>query len=72
MVAGNLSCPKCQGRMETGFLPDRGYGAVFVGSWQAGAPDRGWFGLKWRGKTQYEITAYRCSACGYLEHYANP
>ena len=73
MATRNMSCAKCQGRMEQGVIPDFGYGNVFVSSWQEGVPERNWFGiLKWRGKAKHEITAYRCTKCGYLECYANP
>ena len=66
-------CPKCQGRMEVGLIPDVGYGKVWVAAWQQGAPEKGLLGgLKRAGKTRYEIIAYRCTACGYLESYAHP
>lgn len=29
-------------------------------------------GTKVRGKEHHQITAYRCSACGYIEFYADP
>ena len=65
------SCPKCKGEMEPGVIPDMGYGRVWVSGWQPGAADKGPLGgLKMRGKARYEVTAYRCKACGFLESYA--
>jgi len=38
-----------------------------------GAPEKGWTGnVKMKGKRKLDITAYRCTSCGYLESYANP
>ncbi|MEZ0244546.1 MAG: hypothetical protein ACAH11_14320 [Sphingomonas sp.] len=45
-------------------------GAHAVSSWIEGAPDRGWLGLKLRGRTKYEILTWRCGRCGFLEGYA--
>jgi hypothetical protein len=39
-------CPKCQQEMEEGFIPDRSYGAILVGSWLEGAPEKGWTGAR--------------------------
>jgi hypothetical protein len=56
--------------MEQGVIPDQGYGKVWASSWQQNN-ERGFFGgLKsWKVK-RIEITAYRCTKCGYLESYA--
>jgi hypothetical protein len=65
-------CSKCQGQMELGHRPDYSYGAILVGSWVEGAPEKGLLGsLKIKGKRQFPISTYRCSACGYLESYAH-
>ena len=66
------SCPKCQGSMEVGLLPDLGdANHVFAGSWLAGEPEkRWWLGLKMKDKHRFRINAYRCTKCGYLESYA--
>jgi Domain of unknown function (DUF6487) len=67
----NMSCPKCKGEMEPGVVPDMGYGKVWVSRWQRGAAEKGLLGgLKVRGRLSYEISVYRCKACGYLESYA--
>lgn len=69
MAAGS-HCPKCEGRMEEGFTPDYGYGEKHDAAWHAGAPDKRWWGLKIDKKSMRPITAYRCSRCGFIEHYA--
>ena len=67
----NAGCPKCKSEMEPGVIPDMGYGKVWVSRWQEGIAEKGLLmGLKGRGKRRYEIGAYRCKACGFLELYA--
>src|SRR5215510_13188372 len=45
---------------------------LFMSKWVEGAAQKGFFGLKLKGKRQFAITTYRCTACGYLESYAGP
>jgi predicted nucleic-acid-binding Zn-ribbon protein len=67
------TCPKCQGAMETGFIPDSAYGAVLRTNWTEGEPETNFFGmLKIKGKRKIAITTDRCATCGYLESYARP
>jgi hypothetical protein len=69
----NPECPKCRHGMEAGFIPDASYGAILIGSWLEGGPEKGWAGsVKLKGKRKFDITTYRCTSCGYLESYANP
>jgi hypothetical protein len=64
-------CPKCQGSMQEGFIPDHSHGAVLLTSWVEGEPVKNFFGsVKQRGRTTKPITASRCSVCGFLELYA--
>jgi hypothetical protein len=65
-------CPKCQKKMETGHIPDVGYGVITQGTWTSGAAEQRRFlgGIKYDKKRQVPITAYRCSRCGFLELYA--
>jgi Domain of unknown function (DUF6487) len=66
-----LSCPKCHGAMEEGFVADQTYGGVRVSKWVEGAPKKSfWSGTKTQGKEQVQIRTYRCTGCGYLESYA--
>jgi hypothetical protein len=37
-------CPKRERAMEEGFIPDIAYGAVLLGSWVEGTPEKGWTG----------------------------
>jgi predicted nucleic-acid-binding Zn-ribbon protein len=72
-ITDMTTCPKCQGAMETGYIPDANYGGVLRSSWTEGAPERNFFGLlKFKGKRQIATTTDRCTTCGYLESYARP
>ena len=65
------TCPKCAGAMADGFIVDHSYGTASVASWVEGEPKKSfWVGLKLGGKSQVEITTWRCSRCGFLESYA--
>ena len=67
----SLSCPRCSGSMESGYILDEGYGTRTVAKWVAGEPERSiWTGLKLRGKAPHDVVTYRCKRCGYLESYA--
>jgi len=67
----NMTCPKCSGEMEEGFVADNTYGAVLPSQWVEGEPEMSfWTGARTKGKVQVRITTYRCTQCGYLESYA--
>ncbi|MDB5694029.1 MAG: hypothetical protein JWO81_3092 [Alphaproteobacteria bacterium] len=72
MMNRPANCPKCDGRMSTGFILDIGHGgAVTVSKWQEGAPQKSfWTGIKQRKEQQQEIATWRCERCGFLESYA--
>ena len=39
--------------------------------WVKGHPERGVMGgVKIKDRSHFPVTAYRCTRCGYLEHYA--
>ena len=64
-------CPKCAGAMTRGFVVDATHGGTAVSSWVEGAPRKSmWTGIKVTGLARSEIAAWRCSRCGFLEHYA--
>ena len=66
-----LTCPKCSGGMEEGFLADNTYGGFLPGQWVQGEPKKSfWGGITVRGKVKIQIATYRCTRCGYLESYA--
>jgi hypothetical protein len=57
--------------MEEGFVLDHSHGALMQAEWVEGPPKRSfWTGLTVRGTVRYNVTTYRCPACGYLESYA--
>jgi hypothetical protein len=68
------SCPKCQGAMEEGFIPD-GIGSLRAAKpseWYPGEWERSiWTGVKQIGRNHFEVRTYRCTGCGYLESYAD-
>ena len=64
------NCPKCQGSMAEGFVVENNQGMNRVNGWVGGAPEKGIFGVKLRGRPQYDIQTWRCGRCGFLESYA--
>ena len=64
------SCPRCQGSMIEGFVAYDKDGIKAVSKWIEGPPIKRWWGIKVRGKAQYDIQTWRCARCGFLESYA--
>ena len=65
-------CPKCEGTMIQGFVPDFAHGGRFVTSWHAGAPETSfWLGTKVEKEDGIPVGAFRCDRWGYLEFYAS-
>jgi hypothetical protein len=57
--------------MEVGTIADFTHGHAVVGSWQRGVAEKGLMGgLRTMGRERLEITAFRSTACGFLECYA--
>jgi len=73
-MANVTKCPKCQGAMEEGFIPD-GIGALRaakITEWYEGMAEGSiWTGVKTSSKTHYKVRTFRCVVCGYLESYAD-
>lgn len=65
-------CPKCGGDMTQGFVLDLvDLGNFHVPNWFSGVPQRGgWQSIKVEQKKAIPIATFRCSACGFLESYA--
>ncbi len=63
----STECPKCQGVLEEGFMPDRPDDKVFPAIWVEGNP--GYKEIEKKGR-KYRIQSYRCMSCGYMESYA--
>ena len=73
MASRRTQCPKCDGNMEQGFVPDFAHGAIVVSSWHAGQPKKSfWRKTKVTFKEGLPLGAFRCSSCGFLEFYADP
>jgi len=70
------TCPLCSGRLEEGVLRDRGHlNAVEPQEWASGETVQkvylGFIPVN-RPAKRYQVTAMRCTACGYLMEFANP
>jgi Domain of unknown function (DUF6487) len=66
-----VHCPKCNGDMQPGFIPDFGYGSILPSSWMEGEAAKNWMGnVKIKGKPRLPTSADRCVKCGFLELYA--
>ena len=77
MTESQITCAKCGGLMEAGWVPDFGHGSVFLPKWFRGVPEKSW----WTGLRIPEhdplndplyIRVFRYEACGFLEAYAKP
>ncbi len=63
-------CPKCEGEMQRGFIPDYAYLHLRPSGWVGGSPRRSfWYGIK-VPRGAIPIVTFRCMRCGYLESYA--
>jgi hypothetical protein len=66
-----VSCARCHGSMEPGFIVDHDYGAVAKSEWASGEPKYShWLGMKMSNRRRYDVITYRCTRCGALESYA--
>ena len=72
MTTNKLLCPKCNGEMAQGFVPDYSHGATLVGSWHAGHPKKSfWSRTKAPFREGIPIAAFRCQKCGFTEFYSD-
>jgi hypothetical protein len=72
MTTIKVQCPKCNGEMAQGFVPDYYQSGIFVGSWHPGHPKKSfWKGTKASEAEGLPIGAFRCQNCGLLEFYAD-
>jgi ribosomal protein S27AE len=70
----NPGCPKCQGVMVAGWVPDTTRNRTLQSAWLPGKPEprESFLGIRWKADQNVPITAFRCANCGYLEFYAKP
>jgi hypothetical protein len=65
------TCPKCQARMEEGYVVDSVHARWVVSTWIEGAPEKSrWTGLRVKRRRVLNTESWRCTACGFLETYA--
>jgi predicted nucleic-acid-binding Zn-ribbon protein len=69
-MATEIYCPKCKEQMIEGFLLDRNNEVKLQSVWVAGVPENSqWAGLKTKNRDIFNVQAFRCSHCNYLEFY---
>lgn len=69
-MAMTISCLRCHGTMEEGYLLEITRVAAEQQLWVKGAPmpSGGWgAGLETSGTARYKVATWRCANCGYLE-----
>ncbi len=72
MTNERMQCPKCNGQMVQGFVPDYSQSAALVAAWHLGQPQKSfWTKTKVSHSEGLPIGAFRCQRCGYLEFYAD-
>ena len=72
MINKKKHCPKCEGEMIQGFVPDYSHAAILIGSWHEGSPKKSfWTKTKAPFADGLPIGAFRCEKCGFLEFYAD-
>jgi hypothetical protein len=72
MIDAGLRCAKCNAEMVQGFIPDITHGAILVGQWYSGPPEKSfWTNTKHPRAEGVPIGAFRCQKCGFLEFYAD-
>ena len=74
-IGKRVVCPKCEGVMREGFVPDYTKEEFLAtqlrpGVWVAGRPQSSFWTGTWTGEERYPVRAFRCDECGYLEFYA--
>ncbi len=71
MDESNTNCPKCNEKMEEGFIVDHTSNVNVPSNWIEGKPVKSfWGGTKISDKKNYQIKTLRCVRCGFLESYA--
>jgi hypothetical protein len=70
MAAKMNTCPKCQARMEEGYIIDSMASWQVVSTWIEGSPERSrWTGLRVKQRRAHQTQSWRCTGCGFLETY---
>lgn len=70
-------CGKCGGGMDAGFVIEYTIDRPVQERWAGGKPEPNValgvidMGVKLEGRRTLPVTSWRCTACGFLESYAN-
>jgi hypothetical protein len=72
-MSEELTCARCGGSLEEGYIPEQGdmnYG-LGPSEWVEGQPKISfWAGLDTDGREKFKVEAFRCASCGRLELFA--
>jgi RNase P subunit RPR2 len=63
-------CPECNGNMVEGTMADYRHSTVAPEEWIKGPPEVSWTGTV-KNEERFQVTAYRCTRCGFLKMYAD-
>ena len=66
-MADKLSCLRCEGVMDEGFIPNFVKGQMV---WYEGEAPKTYRASFMFGRQALVVVTHRCSVCGYLESYA--
>lgn len=70
-MLGPVTCPKCPGEMQEGFLLETGLGSDPRPKWVSGEPSVNAFGgIQTSERDVRRVQTFRCIRCGFLEFYA--
>ena len=64
-------CPDCRVTMELGWIMDFTQGGI-APTWVRGSVEKGFWGVKVRGKERLPVNTFRCPKCGQLKSFAQP
>jgi hypothetical protein len=62
-------CPDCRVTMEPGWIMDFTQGGI-APTWVRGIVEKGFWGVKLRGKERLPVSTFRCPKCAQLKSFA--
>ena len=63
-------CPDCRVAMELGWIMDVTHAGSDQPAWVPGMVEKGFWGVKLRGKARLPVNTFRCPKCGQLKSFA--
>lgn len=71
MATEKATCPECGGKMEEGTVADYRRGSIQPSEWVEGRVQSTFWLGNLKNEHRFEITAWRCTRCGFLRFYAD-